>query len=1138
MSTALRLLTPSLSAIIIALPLRADIAAKPTFALQGIHCPYQLELGDLNNDGKPDLAVASWVRVPAKREKYDPERHRVFIFFQKDGIFAMPPDREIKLRFPWGMCSGDFDDDGKTDLAVKESGRVMHLFLGAEDLAIAHTSTNINDSSRYVNVGRLSRGGKLDFLSGPVWRKWYGGDKVVAGYCYGPRENDNRDSRIADLDQDGNSDLVFVGGGTIRLYYGPLTTQIVRPDELSQLIEITPPMPPRSAKIADLNGDGRPDLVAALKGAKPDERSVVIYHQNAPVGFDAETSPSVEIRGVFGEINTADLNRDGLPDLIASDSVRRQVHVFMQREGKTLGTGSGDAYQTIRVSNHDTAVGDLNGDGLPDLVVSDGRSNIRFYLNDGKGFPDRAPAKAMPVAQTTAPRPRREPQPRLKPAEPALPAPEIKLDLPPPQPGPDYEDPYRMPFYTGAILPTPQKVTYKDDFFPLRSAGLILGDGLEGDGPYVRELRDRIERYGGTLLAAKSLDAKCDTLIILGDTDAARPFLGTHRVPDREQGCLVLSVAADGERVVVLKGHDRLGLLWAISSFNQLVHVRDGAPHVRAADVFDYPELPNRGFIGGRWVDGATYSIAFKINKPVFQSGLVDYSIRNRRERGEAWRNPIPESVKEELKTLGSRLSPFGIQWYAGHNPIACEKKIRSADEGDFKVVLGWASAAAEQGGNLCLKYDDSRFPISPEDMETFGSGREADTHLLTRLHRELRKQYPEAKVLFCPPFYWGPSAQTMYPEPRDEYLYALGKLPEGIEIFWTGPRVKSGKVTPEMVAWITERIQRKPVYWQNAFGMPHMYLYHYVTDPVRVYQEWFYDGFFQQMDTYMFNCGMPAYAAAAATTSDYCWNPKAYDAERSVKEAATKLVGPETYAALVALNHALSYFDPFGLRRTPGAAKKLPEMAKKLAAVNAVWKEVERRNVNAVRTWTSMERHVGQVNRFYERLRRSPDLSAYRKDAGESQARAKKEVGLSDKTDVFLSAYDFLGGCGPKHYATRCEKRLATWVYGRRSSNPHMEATFRVDPFPPSSDYALIVSAQDDDAEAKCHIRIWVNETMIFEGENPFVRLGWSRHTFRIPAASLKRQSRLRIENAEDTSRAGGPPFFMLNYAVVRRGK
>ncbi|NOY83165.1 MAG: hypothetical protein GXP31_19400 [Kiritimatiellaeota bacterium] len=1127
-----------------AAPLQADIASDPAFLLQGVPSPYSLELGDFNNDGKLDLAVSSWVRVPGNGERYDTDRHRVLLFFQKDGKLTAPPDREIKVPSPWGLCAGDFDDDGRTDLAVKETRRSLHLFLGAENLALAHTSVDVNDSNRFVDVGRLGPGGGVDFLSGPVRRRWLGGDKFVDGYYYGPVKNDNGDACIADLDQDGNNDVVFVGGDAIRLYYGPFATTAVRTNDLSEFVEIVPPMPVLAACVGDFNGDGRPDIAAALRGDKPGERAMVIYCQRAPVGFAGNQRPDMELRGVCGTPSTADFNGDGLTDLLVSDGEGKRLFIYVQRQGQPLGTGSNDAYQTLNVPNYATVVGDLNGDGFPDLVVSDGRSGIAVLLNDGKDHPGRAvvargpakrvepPVRHIPASSRTKPNAGKQ-SAAQKPR-----AASVGLDLPPPKPGPNYEDPSRMPFYTGTILPAPQRVTYKDEFFPLANTAALLGSDVRPHEPYVRELRERIERYGGKVAVVDSSAADCDCLIILGDAEAGRSLLNGRRAPDREQGYLLLSGTVDGKKAVILRGHDRLGLLWAISSFNQLVHDRDGKPLVRAADVFDYPEIPNRGFIGGQWSDGAAYCIAFKINKPVFQSGLVDFSIRDRRERRESWRNPLSRAVKEGLETLGDRLSPFGIRWYVGQNPTQCEKKIRSANDEDFKIVLGWACAAAEAGGNFCLKYDDHRFPLSPDDMRTFGSAREADAHLLNRLAAALGQRYPEARILFCPPFYWGPTSPALYPEPRDDYLFGLGNLPRNIEIFWTGPSVKSGKVTADMVKWITERIRRKPVYWQNAFGMPHMFTYHYATDPVRVYQEWFYDGFFEQVDTYMLNCMMPAYAAAAATTSDYCWNPKAYDAERSIREAATKLVGPETYAALAALNKVLSYFDPFSLRKTPGAAAKLPEMEARLAEVNAVWAEVEKRNINAVRKWTGMEHHVNQVNRFYERLRRSPDLAAYRKDAGESRKRAVAEVGFAEKTGIFLSAYDFVGGCGPKHYGLRCERRPATWIYGSRSPNPRMETTFRVEPFPPSSDYELVISGQDDDAKAKCRIRIWVNENKIFEGENPFVRYGWSRHVFRIPAAALARRNRLRIENAEDASRFGGPPFFMLNYAVVRRAK
>jgi len=700
-----------------------------------------------------------------------------------------------------------------------------------------------------------------------------------------------------------------------------------------------------------------------------------------------------------------------------------------------------------------------------------------------------------------------------------------------------------MPFYTGNILPTPQKATYRDAFFPLENAGILLGDGLTADGAWVRELRERIERYGGKVQVVASQDAPCDTLILLGKSEAAEPFLKDHPVPEREQGYVMVSAEAANKRTIVLVGHDRLGLLWAITSFNQLVHEKDGICRVRAADVEDYPYAVNRGFIDSYWPEGVPYVIAFKINKPVFQTALYDYSIANRENRYRSWRTPPSESVKEALRLMGQRFTPLGIEWYAGVNPYHTrwEHKVIISSEDDYQAVLAKALAAAEAGGNFCLKFDDYHFPLKPEDKERFGTVKDADVYLLNRLHRDLKARHPDSKLLFCPPFYYGPTSQTPYPESRDEYLFALGReVPKDIDVFWTGPSVKSGSVTPEMVQWITERIQRKPVYWQNAIGTSHMHYYHYVTDPLPVLKDWLYDGFLKDVDAYMLNSGMPGTATAVASIADFCWNPAAFDPKRSIAEAAGKLFGPETLPALEELNEALSYFDKFWLKRTPAAARLLPEMQEKLVAVNAAWQKVQQKNFAAVQYWSQMQRHVNQINQFVAGLKRMPNLDAYRKEAGASEEQAKEEVGLEGADSTFLSAYDFIGGLGPSKYKLNCEPRLATWIYGLRTANPRMSGRFQIEPFPPEGDYELIISAQDDDRAEQCRIRMVVNDTAIFEGPNPAGRNGWSRHTFRIPANALLPQNALLIENAEDSAFAGGieAPWFMLNYAVVRRAK
>lgn len=1060
--------------------------------LTGISCPYFLTLGDLNGDGKLDLAVSSWVAEKGGKG-YDSSKGSVCVFYQKSGRFSQPPDRVFKIPSPWALRIADVDGDAREDLVVAETRRYLHLFLAAEDFALDHKHANTNHGGRSLAVARLSKAGQMDLLCGATWRCWLGGDQFRDGYVYGPKVNDNTAVRLHDVNRDGHQDAAFLASGSVRVYCGPFPELVVKPSEVSNLFEVTPPDPARSYAIADLNADGRPDIAVGVVPEKGTGRAsrTLIYCQQAPMGFPAGIAPSYTIANAAGSISTADVNRDGRNDLIICNSRARKVWIVCQQEQGGFVSDAEAADQTLDVRNYNLAVADVNGDNWPDIAVSDGYSVVRVFLNRGEE------EDAEPSALCG-----------------------------------------RMPYYTGSVLPTPQRAAYRDVFVPLDGASLLLGDGLTPDGPHLKLLQARVEAVGGSLSIVDGIGSSGSVCIALGPCRDLSDALADRPVPEREQGYRMDTVRTDGKAIVALRGHDRLGLLWALSSFVQLLRVHDGKAVVREADIVDYPSTANRGFIAGNWPDGAYYSIVFKFNKPVFQSALVPRDVP-RSERAHAWRKPPTAQVVQDIRTMGELLTPFGIQWYAGFNPIhgTPEQKVRSDDEEDFQAALRLSRLVAAAGGHLCLKYDDNRFPIHPDDIKRFGTGREADIYFINRLFSAVRKEFPRFRILFCPPFYWGPSAPTMYPEPRDDYLFALGRrLPKEVEIFWTGPRVKSGVVKPEYVEWISARLQRKPVYWQNSFGMPHSYGYHYATDPVPTWQEWTYDGFLERVDTYMLNSMMPNYCAANGTVADFCWNPEQYDPQRSIEQACSKLVGDDAYRMLIRLNEAMCWFDKFGLRQTPAAARLLPEMAARLEAVNTIWNDVKTTNLWAVERWTGMAGHVHQLNRFYQRLKRNPRLTAFSAPSALSLQRATDEVGIGEGTDTFLSAIEFVGGAGPAEYGNRCEKRLATWVYGSRSANPRMEASFEVDPFPPAGDYLLIVSAQDDDADAKCDIRIKVNDTVIFEAENPFVRLGWSRHTFRIPGDALRRQNKLLIENTEPTGRLGGPPFFMLNYAVLRK--
>ena len=361
-----------------------QFAEKPDIVLSGIPLPLNVAAGDLNGDGKADLLVSSWSRVAGPKERYDDSKGRVLIFYQKDGAFRAPTDRELAVANPMGLAVGDFDNDGKNDLAVAPYG-ALHIFLGRDNLAASVSVLDKNGMVANVWPCKLNKAGLRDFLSGPVWIKWLGQERFDHGYVYGPASHDNRFSLPADLNNDGEMDILVAPreAGELRVYYGPLLSMAVRPADLSQFVTLAAPLPAAGLAVGDLNGDGRLDIVAPSAFSRnPEERKVVIYFQNAPLGFTEKAKPSAVIEGVCGRVAVADVNGDGLDDLAVAEAGAERLHFFLQENGKPLATSVKDGGQTLTIgNNHAFALADLNGDGLPDLVHSDGRSVIRVFLN-------------------------------------------------------------------------------------------------------------------------------------------------------------------------------------------------------------------------------------------------------------------------------------------------------------------------------------------------------------------------------------------------------------------------------------------------------------------------------------------------------------------------------------------------------------------------------------------------------------------------------------------------------------------------------------------------------------------------------------------------------------------------------------
>lgn len=198
----------------------------------------------------------------------------------------------------------------------------------------------------------------------------------------------------ADLDGDGLNDLIVVNNlrAKINLLYNQTgkTNRAAKPERKLEINELPPdarfridsiPTDERMAAlaVADMNGDGRPDLVC-YGDAKDLE---IIYNQGTNGWSDPKHWHIEDGRMDGNALVVGDLNGDGRPDVVLLGD-NNSLYYLPQQPDHTFGEP-----QKIPYSGTPKAVqiADVNGDGRQDLLLVDWDSQtpFRFRLQNSSG---------------------------------------------------------------------------------------------------------------------------------------------------------------------------------------------------------------------------------------------------------------------------------------------------------------------------------------------------------------------------------------------------------------------------------------------------------------------------------------------------------------------------------------------------------------------------------------------------------------------------------------------------------------------------------------------------------------------------------------------------------------------------------
>ena len=319
-----------------------------------------LALGDFNGDGRTDLACFGSpdqliIRFqPQKGEWIEKSQQRV-------------PD---VAPVPWMMAAGDLDGNGFDDLVILGKHETILFYqLEKGKLAPPRKLMNTSDKLGLAQIADLDGDGRNDlcYLAGEGLSRSLGARLQLPDGQLGPEYifdlERPRSVTLRDVDGKPGQEVLTIDSRTGRIKMLKVERRAPAANELPErLIQFgfgkQGSGRERDLAIADVDGDGLKDIVVT----DPDASRVLLFRQHAGSGIDLGTPFS----GLSGadQIRAADLDGDGKAELVVHSGSEKTLGLSRYADGKLTFPES----LPLELETNGLELTDLDDDGNPEIV--------------------------------------------------------------------------------------------------------------------------------------------------------------------------------------------------------------------------------------------------------------------------------------------------------------------------------------------------------------------------------------------------------------------------------------------------------------------------------------------------------------------------------------------------------------------------------------------------------------------------------------------------------------------------------------------------------------------------------------------------------------------------------------------------